>query len=328
MKNKLVLCLTALLYIMFARELRAQEVGGYSYLELPASAHVAALGGCNISVVEPDLSLSDANPALLCPEMSGQLALSYMNYVSDINLGYVSYAGTLRREGAWSVSARYVDYGTFDGYDASGYATGTFTAKDMAFSGALSLPINDHWRAGAAARLLYSTYDTYTALALGVDLGLNYYNEVSGRSFSVTLTNLGGQLKKFEDRSTSLPTQLTLGLTKELEHLPFSLSITAWQLLDWDVNFVDANGVSTDYSRAEQVLSHLIFGAEWTPTENLYFAAAYNYRRQRQFSGMGGFLRGVSFGGGFRAGRLNFHAAYARYNAADGSLTLGAGYQF
>jgi hypothetical protein len=313
---------------MYARDVRAQEVGSYGFLELPTSAHAAALGGTNISVVDPDLSLSDQNPALLCPEMAGELALSYMNYVSDINLGYAAYAGTLRERGAWSVAARYVGYGTFDGYDANGVSTGTFTAKDMAFSGAVSLPINDRWRIGAAARLLYSSYDVYSAVALGVDVGLNYYNEVSGRSMSIALTNLGGQLKKFDERSSSLPTQLTLGLTKELEHLPFCLSLTAYQLLDWDVDFVDAQGQSSEYSRAEQVLSHLIFGLEWLPSDHLYFAAAYNYRRQRQFSGMGGFLRGVSFGGGFQAGRLDIHAAYARYNAADGSLTLGVGYHF
>ncbi len=328
MKSKLVLSLLSLLYIMNARESAAQEVGNYGFLELPTSSHVAALGGCNITVVDPDLTISDQNPALLCAEMAGQVSLSYMNYVSDINLGYVGYAGRVRQEGGWSVSARYVDYGTFDGYDASGYATGTFSAKDMAFSGGIGLPINNRWRVGAAARFLYSSYDCYTAMALSVDVGLNYYNEVSGRSFSVALTNLGGQLKTFDDRSYSLPTQLTVGLTKELEHLPFSLSITAWQLLDWDVDYVDTDGTSTDYSRAEQVLSHLIFGAEWIPTDHIYFAAAYNYRRQRQFSGMGGFLRGVSFGGGFRAGRLDLHASYARYNAADGSLTLGVGYHF
>lgn len=328
MKRKLVCSLLALLYIMYARNLRAQEVGSYGFLELPTSAHAAALGGTNISIVDPELSLSDQNPALLCPEMAGQLAISYMNYVSDINLGYAAYAGKLRERGAWSVAARYVDYGTFDGYDANGVPTGTFSAKDMAFSGSVGLPINDHWRMGATARLLYSSYDIYTAVALGVDVGLNYYNEISGRSLSIALTNLGGQLKKFDEQSATLPTQLTIGLTKELEHLPFCLSLTAYQLLDWDIDFVDAQGNSSSYSRAEQVLSHLIFGLEWLPTERLYFAAAYNYRRQRQFSGMGGFLRGVSFGGGFQAGRLDIHAAYARYNAADGSLTLGVGYHF
>ncbi len=316
------------IYCLFCTMLRAQEVGNYGFLELPVSARTGALGGINISVVEPDLALADQNPALLCPEMRGQLSVSYTNYVADINLGHISYAGALSEAGTWSAGVRYVDYGTFDRYDESGMAMGTFSAKDMAFCGSVAFPINDRWRCGATARLLYSAYDSYSAFAVGVDLGLNYYNEASGRSVSMTLSNLGGQLKPFEDRHASLPTQLTLGVTKELEHLPFCLSLTAWQLLAWDTDCVAAGGTTRNYSNSEQILNHLVFGLEWLPSEHLYFAAAYNYRRQRQFAGMGGFLRGVSFGGGFRHARFSLQCSYARYNAADGSLTVGCGYQF
>jgi len=316
------------IYWMLCSLAFTQEVGNYGFLDLPVSARTGALGGINISVVEPDLALSDQNPALLCPEMQGQLAVSYTNYVADINLGYISYAGSLLEAGTWSASARYVDYGTFDGYDESGEAMGSFSVKDMAFCGSVGFPINDRWRCGATARLLYSSYDSYSAFAVGVDLGLNYYNEASGRSVSMTVSNLGGQLKSFEDRHASLPTQISLGVTKELEHLPFCLSLTAWQLLDWDTDYVDGAGTKSDYSNAEQILNHLVFGLEWLPSEHVYFAAAYNYRRQRQFSGMGGFLRGISFGGGFRRARFSLQCSYARYNAADGSLMVGCGYQF
>ena len=59
---------------------RAQEVSGYGYLELPVSARGLALGGTSISVVEPDLSLVEQNPALLCPQMENQMVLAYTNY--------------------------------------------------------------------------------------------------------------------------------------------------------------------------------------------------------------------------------------------------------
>lgn len=305
----------------------AQEAGNYGFLNLPTSARTAALGGMNISVVEPELGLADQNAALLCPEMAGQLAFSYMNYVSDINIGSVGYAGVLREVGGWSVGMRYVDYGTFDGYSDQGVSEGTFTAKDIALSGAVGYPINDKWRMGACARVLYSSYETYDSWALSVDLGLNYYDEVAGRSFSVTLNHLGGQLKPFEDRRENLPTQIVMGLTKELEHLPFCLSLTAYDLLEWDTDVPRENGKRTQYSHAEQILNHLIFGAEWNVSQQLYFSAAYNFRRQRQFSDMGGFLRGVSLGGGFKSGRLTLQCSYARYNAADGSLVVGCSYQ-
>ena len=44
----------------------AQEVGQYGFLEIPVSARASALGGCALSVVEPETSLIDQNPGLLC----------------------------------------------------------------------------------------------------------------------------------------------------------------------------------------------------------------------------------------------------------------------
>lgn len=306
----------------------SQEVGEYGFLELPVSAHAAALGGISISVVEPEASLADQNPALLCPEMTGQLSLSYMNYVSDINLGYASYTGLFRDEGAWQLGVRFVNYGDFDGYDENGFQTGTFGAKDIAFQGGIGYPINDRWRIGAAARAIYSKYECESAFALGVDVGLNYYNEGSGRSFSVTVSNLGGQLKKMENRRCSLPTQLTLGVTKEVEHLPFCFSLTGIHLLDWKQNYRTSDGSTHEYSNGEQILNHLLWGVEWIASENFYLAGAYNFRRQREFSGDGGFLRGLSFGAGFNWRQLRCQVSYASYNAVDGSLLVGIGYTF
>lgn len=307
---------------------RAQEVGEYGFLELPVSAHVSALGGTSISVVEPEAALADQNPALLCPEMARQLNLSYMNYISDINLGYASFTGEFRYEGAWQFGVRYVNYGDFDGYDESGVPTGTFGAKDIAFQGGLGYPINEKWRIGANARAIYSKYEEYSAFALGVDVGLNYYNEASGRSFSVVLSNLGGQLKKMENRKSHLPTQLTLGLTKEVEHLPFCLSLTGIHLLDWDQDYRTSDGKVHEYSRSEQLLNHLLWGVEWIATRNFYLAGAYNFRRQREFSGDGGFMRGLSLGAGLNWKQLRCQLSYASYNAVDGSLQFGLGYKF
>lgn len=324
--KKIVSCLTIVCLSVLAG--RSQEVGEYGFLELPVSAHAAALGGTSISVVEPEASLADQNPALLCPEMSGQLNLSYMNYLSDINLGYASYTGSFRTEGAWQAGIRFVNYGDFDGYDEEGTATGTFGAKDIALQGGIGYPINARWRIGANARALYSKYEEESAFALGVDVGLNYYNEASGRSFSVALTNLGGQLKSMENRRCNLPTQLTIGLTKEVEHLPFCFSLTGIQLLDWDQNYRTSDGEEHEYTNAEQVLNHLLWGVEWIASDNFYLAGAYNFRRQREFSGDGGFLRGLSVGAGLNWKQLRCQVSYASYNAVDGSLQIGIGYRF
>ncbi|MBP5763499.1 MAG: type IX secretion system protein PorQ [Bacteroidales bacterium] len=307
----------------------AQEVGEYGFLQLPVSSHAAALGGTVVSVVEPEAGLAYQNPALLCPEMSGQAVVSYMNYVSDINLSYASYTGSFRTVGAWQAGVQYLSYGDFEGYDSSGVPTGSFTAKDIALYGSLGLPINDNWRWGVTARAVISKYESYSAFALGVDAGLNYYDEVAGRSISLVVSNLGGQLKSLdESRKCNLPTQLSIGWTKEVEHLPFCFTLTAYNLFDWEHNYYDAEGKLHKYKGGEQLLNHLLWGVEWVASDNFYLAAGYSYRRQSEFSGDGGFLRGLSVGGGLNWRQWKAGASYASYNAVDGSLMFQLSYTF
>lgn len=307
----------------------AQETAGYSYLELPVSARTVALGGTCISNVEPEMMMAEQNPSLLCPEMAGQLAISYTRYMGDINIGYVGYAGKFLEVGGWSLGMRYLDYGDFRGYDEQGISTGSFGVKDMSLQAAVGYPINDRLRIGAQAKMLYTSYESYSAFALGVDVGLNYYNEASGNSLSITATNLGGQFKPlYEERKEKLPTQMNVGWSTELEHLPFIVSVTATRLLDWDDQYIDGGGVVRGYKNSEKVLRHLIFGAEWNVGDAFWLAASYNYRHQRNYHGQGGFLRGIALGAGLSYRQLSFQAAYASTHAGEGSLTVQFCYTF
>lgn len=326
------LCPVALL-LLFALPMavaQAQEVDGYGYLELPVSPRALALGGTSISVVEPEMALAEQNPALLCPQMAGQLAVSYMSYVSDINLGYAGYAGRFLQAGGWSVGMRYVDYGDFAGYTEEGIPTGSFGVKDMCLEGAVGYPINDLWRIGAQMKLMYTTYESYSAFAMGVDLGLNYYDAATSNALSITVTNLGTQLKPLYDdgRRQHLPSQLNVGWSKDLQHLPFTVSVTGYHLLDWDQDYLDGQGNRHTFTNSEQVFNHLIFGIEWSAIDHFWLAASYNYRNQARFRGQGGFLRGMALGAGLRYSNMGFQVGYASTNAADGSLALLFNYTF
>ena len=307
----------------------AQDLTGYGYLELPVSARALALGGTSISVVEPEMSLAEQNPSLLCPEMAKQATVSYTRYMGDVNMGYAAYAGRFLSVGGWSVGMRYIDYGDFSGYDEQGLSTGSFGVKDMSLQMALGYPVNDRLRVGAQAKFLYTSYESYSAFAMGVDLGLNYYNEATGNSLSLTATNLGGQFKPlYEERKEHLPTQLNLGWSSELQHLPLCVSVTAYHLLDWDHDYVDGSGAKHSFKNSEMVLNHLIFGVEWTAAEHFWLAASYNYRNQRRFAGQGGFLRGLGLGAGINYRQLALQLAYASVHAGDGTMTFQFTYTF
>ncbi len=72
---------------LFATIIDAQESQtGYNFLRLPVSAHAAALGGDNITLIEDDEALIFHNPALLSSVSDKTVNLNYMNYMSGVNM--------------------------------------------------------------------------------------------------------------------------------------------------------------------------------------------------------------------------------------------------
>ena len=164
----------------------AQEgKSSFDVLNLPVSSHINALGGNNISIVEEDITVMYHNPALVGQEMSMQMAANYMRYVAGINLGGVSYAQAAGAHGTWAAGLQFAGYGTMRQTDAAGTITGTFNPKDILFGGLYAHDITSSLRGGIYAKMLYSTYESYTALAMFVDLGINYYH--AEKEFSLSL---------------------------------------------------------------------------------------------------------------------------------------------
>ena len=188
----------------------------FSSLNLSSNAHANALGGTNISIIDADASLATQNPALLGPEMANQVVLSYMNYTDDIQLGNAYYSHSINERGAWMAGAEYLDYGSFRQTTSDNQQVGTFTAKEIMAQGIIGYDINDNLRGGVSAKLLYAAYESYTSAALAVDLGLNYYLPEKEASFSIVARNLGGQLKRFDEKRESLPFDLQAGYSQML----------------------------------------------------------------------------------------------------------------
>ena len=63
----------------------------YNFLRLPVSAHAAALGGDNITIIDDDASLMFHNPALLSSVATKTVGLNYMNYMSGSSTASASY---------------------------------------------------------------------------------------------------------------------------------------------------------------------------------------------------------------------------------------------
>ena len=73
-------CIFMILLTAMAVGAHAQESQtAYNFLRLPESAHAAALGGDNISIIEDDATLALSNPALLASVGGRTVTVGYMN---------------------------------------------------------------------------------------------------------------------------------------------------------------------------------------------------------------------------------------------------------
>lgn len=296
----------------------------FNFLRLPYSSRVAALGGNNISVIDDDLSLSMHNPALLINATDKTLDLSFMTYMSGSKVAGAAFNKTFGERSAGAVAARYVDYGKFDGYTPDNIFTGTFRAMDIELDFIYCYLLSERWSGGVAGKFIYSQYESLNSLAIGVDLGLNYYDPDHDFSASLTFKNLGGQVMTFEEKHEIMPIDIQLGLTKRLAHAPILLSATLTNLHRWkSTHFYNADGSKDNFG--ELLLKHITLGADILIGDNFYASVGYNYRMSRELS-TGKGLAGFSLGAGLHINKVKFSASYSKLHISSSSLLFNIAY--
>ena len=299
--------------------------GVFNFLRLPFSAHAAALGGNNISLIEDDISLAFHNPALLINVSDNTLHLNYMTYISDSKVAGAMYDKVLGERSVAAVAARYVDYGSFDGYDENNSAMGSFDAKDIEVKLMYSYLLSDRISGGVSGKFISSKYESYNSIALGVDLGLNYYNEDSDFSASLVLANLGGQVKAFDDKTEKLPFDVQLVFSKRLSHAPLRVSVTLNNQNHWDKDhFYNADGSEDNFS--EMLLKHAVFGADLMLGKNFQVSLGYNYRISQELSVSGSKWDGLTAGANLSVKRVKLGASYSKLHVSSSSFLFNISY--
>ena len=307
----------------------AQEgASAYSFLEVPSSSHAFALGGTNITVIDDDINLMEQNPALLGPEIDMQVGFNYMHYLGASNFAGVRYGMAAGDRGAWSIGIQYLGYGTMSQTEADGSIVGTFSPQDVVFSGMYAHDFTDRLRGGINVKMIYSSYEQYTAFAMATDLGLNYYDPDHDMSLSLVLKNLGGQIKRFDNDYDRLPFDIQLGWMQRLGSSPFQLSITAWHLNKWNLPYYDMEDNGTEIRVLKQsfmsnLFRHLVFGLQYAPSDKFYIALGYNYKTRTDMSTYNrNILSGFSIGAGLKVKSFALGVAYAQPHKSGSSIML------
>ncbi|MDY0076502.1 MAG: type IX secretion system protein PorQ [Bacteroidales bacterium] len=311
--------------------LQAQKTnkGTYSFIDATNSARVAALGGSMVPIDDADIQLGIYNPALINMEMSGKLALSYVDYFSDINFATVQYARSFEKVGNFSASLQYHNYGSFDYADEGGLTGGSFNAADYAFIIGWGRQLDSSFSIGANAKFLGTQYESYGSVAMAVDVAGTYRTK-TGWLLSLTARNIGTELKsQFDGGEGSLPFSMQFGVSKRLDHVPFRFMVLFDNLQKWDLTYEDPldlegniDPITGELQKKEgmadfgdQLMRHIIIGGEFYIGKNLVLRGSYNYKRRQEMKipdklGMVGFAWGV----GIRISKFQINYSRSTYH--------------
>ena len=312
--NKVALAVSCLLLALPGEAQESQTV--FNFLRLPVSAHVAALGGDNITLQEDDATLVFHNPALVNNVSDRTLNMNMMTYMEGSIVASASFLRAAGERGTWGVSARFINYGEMKETTVTGEQTGTFGAKDIAVGGTFAYALNDYFTGGITARLIGSYIGQYNSLGAGIDVGLNYYHEATEWSVSAVARNLGGQLTAYEDDFERMPLDLQIGVSKRLVGSPLRFSATLVRLNDWEYG----------------IGKHLVLGADLLLSEQFYIAAGYNAMRASEMKIRAGendessHGAALSIGAGMMLERMQLHVAYGKYHVSSTSLMINFSY--
>ncbi len=326
MKKKSYLLISLIILISNLGYSQIGGTTGYQFLEQPISARIAALGGNTAAINDNDLNIGFVNPSLINSGMDNSLALNYINFFTGTNYSSVQYANTFKKAGSFMATLQYMDYGKIDYADENGNLGGTFGAYDMAITIGWGRQLDSSFSIGAAAKLIYSSYESYNSFGMAVDVGGTYETK-SGWTMSLVARNLGMQLTTYvpnSDRSP-LPFDLQYAVSKRLDHVPFRFSLIYDHIEKWDLTYYDPANPSDGFDPvtgepinkdgfskfADQLMRHMIIGTELYIGKNLVLRGGYNYRRRQEMK-IDDRTAMVGFSWGFGVRIYKFRINYSR----------------
>ena len=334
--------LLALFALIFNAGIGFSQTGrfGFSHLNLPPSAHVAALGGTNVSLHDDDINFSLQNPALLTQKMHKSIALNATNFVADVNFGSVAGAWAFTDAHFVGIGVQFLDYGNFLHTDEFNNHYGTFSARDLAFHLMYAHRISPRITMGGTLKPIYSSYQNFNSFALAADMGANYFVEESQLSLGLVLKNIGFQFTGFttgglgDHYRERLPIELQFGVSKKVANAPFRVSATLRNLQRWDMSYRnDANQGNSlsnsgtpkgeDLDFFDNIIRRVILGVDFIPGEQFYLSAGYNFGRATEMQvPQNRSFAGFSLGGGLKLYKFQLGFAYAQYHPQNASLSF------
>lgn len=268
--------------LLLSAGLNAQTT--YEFLRTDMNARTAALGGSFVSGND-DANVLFFNPAGLNLLENDPISFSFMKHLLDINSASLAYSHEFENLGRFGAGIKFINYGTFEGKDEFGGETGSFSANEAAFILGYSNTLEENFYYGVNLKVIYSNIADRNSTALAFDAGLHYEIPSQLINIGVAVLNIGTQLSTYYDTRENLPLDVTVGISKKLEHLPLKLYLDLHKL----------NEDNADFLKRFQAFS---IGAEFTLSKVLRLRFGYENEKRKElkigsFAGLAGFNAGL-----------------------------------
>ena len=185
------------------------------------------------------------NPACAAGSVRAANA-SYARHMVDMWSGRVSVAHPVMAKYTVGGYLTTFNFGDIDVTEINTGATGeSFQAYENIFVAYGAGFYGDNLSWGGAFKYFWGSIDAYSASGVAIDLGITYDPGWYDLKIGAVLRNLGTEFSGYGDEKDPLPTQLALGVTRRLLHLP--LTVSSVILLDrqyegtWDADFLPGN---------------------------------------------------------------------------------------
>ena len=308
----------------------SQTLGGnsvFNFLKLSNTPQLSALGGMNVSNISNDIGMSFNNPALLTPSMHSQMNAVFNSFYGGIKVYHLSLGyrnEKLNTNFSWGLN--YSGYGNTLQTDASGNELGNFRPVDWVMHLSASRKYLEKWKYGLTMKFINSNYGQFRSSGIAADVGLLFHDTASLFSASIVAKNMGTELKRYNGSSADdLPFDLQIGFTKRLANAPFSFSLTAQRIHQFDLLYNDTlfnneNGFDNASQKKftlDKLINHLIIGATIYASDRVEVQAGYNFLRRKELNigNLSNGLNGFSIGAGVLLGKLQVRYARAYYQS-------------
>ena len=297
--------LTALTFLCGITAAQGQTLSSFDFLRLEPSAQAAALGGTSLSTTSNQGNVLFYNPALLGEDLDGNLSVSWLNHLSDLQAGALTYAQYLGPIGTGAVGVRFFHWGSITKADVYGERNGTFSSSNLALSASVSRSWQSGLRYGGSIHLIYASVGQFNAIAAAVDVGAAYHIPEQGFVASAAVTNTGIVLSSLGPTRDELPMDIRIVVSKRLKYIPVLFGLTLH-------NLQNAHQITA----VDDGFRHAIFSLQFEAIPAFHLRLGYSHRKRNLKSDRRLDLAGTAVGFGLRVRGFQVDYAFSSWSFA------------